>query len=234
MSAEQDQAARDKILDKIQKCLRLSKSSEPHEAAAAMRQAQAMMAKWSVSDAELLGLEVKSVLVITPSPFKKSTPLHHAHLTHIIRMAFDVHCVKEREMVNGRFVIAYRYFGIGGKPELAGYAHDVIFRAIWSAWNAYRKANPDLAGIRGARMGFWVGWLTAVKSKIDVFAGSPEEKDLIQKALTSRYGELSKGKSNEMKLSARTHGDGHAAAADFSIHRPMTGSKLKQRQLTHN
>jgi len=33
------------IMDKINKCLRLAKSNNSHEAAAAMRQAQALMAK---------------------------------------------------------------------------------------------------------------------------------------------------------------------------------------------
>lgn len=225
---EQD-AQRQKILDRINKCLKLSKSSEPHEAAAAMRQAQKLMEAHSVSDAEILGVEVKSVLVISPSPYRRKVPLHHSKLTAIVARAFGVQVIIESALVKGRSRLAYRYFGIGGKADLAAYAHEVIFRQLWASWNAYRKDRPWVNNERGARMGYWVGWLDEVRGKIDAFAGNKEEYDLVRLAINTKYGgALAKSNRNDMKLNGTTHGAGRAAAADFSIHRPMNGAKGKQ------
>ena len=47
-----------KIIDKIYKCLRLSESGNPNEAALALRQATSMMKKHGISDAQILAAEV--------------------------------------------------------------------------------------------------------------------------------------------------------------------------------
>ena len=46
------------VIEKIKKCLALSKSANQHEAATALRQAQALMEKYNIDadDAELLGI----------------------------------------------------------------------------------------------------------------------------------------------------------------------------------
>ena len=43
----------EKVLEKIKKCLRLAKSSNPHEAAAAMRQAQKLMEKYNLTERDV-------------------------------------------------------------------------------------------------------------------------------------------------------------------------------------
>lgn len=222
---------REKILTKIQKCLRLSKSSEPHEAAAALRQAQAMMRQHSVSDEELMGIEVKNVLVITPAPAMKKCPLGFAHLVSIIQTAFGVDAVMERAYVAGKPRLAFRYFGVGGRPELAAYAHDVVWRQLWGSWNKYRKDFPELANVRGARMGFWVGWLQRVRQQVVDFGATPEEKELVNRRKLAHYdGGLSDGKQNKMAISGRMVAAGHQAADGFSLHRPVNGST----KIAHN
>jgi len=47
-----------KIIDKICKCLRLSESGNPNEAALALRQATSMMKKHGISDTQVLSAEV--------------------------------------------------------------------------------------------------------------------------------------------------------------------------------
>ncbi len=44
---------RDKALAKIKKCLALGRSTNPHEAAAAMRQAQKLMAEHGLNDTDV-------------------------------------------------------------------------------------------------------------------------------------------------------------------------------------
>lgn len=44
----------DKIISKIKKCLALAKSNNPHEAAAALRQARKMMTQYQINEADVL------------------------------------------------------------------------------------------------------------------------------------------------------------------------------------
>lgn len=48
-----DKAHRAKILSRIRKCLALAQSSEPHEAAAALRQAQKLMAQHGIDAVDI-------------------------------------------------------------------------------------------------------------------------------------------------------------------------------------
>ena len=50
-------------IEKIRKCLALAKSANEHEAAAALRQAQALMRKYGVEDGDILMAEVSEARV---------------------------------------------------------------------------------------------------------------------------------------------------------------------------
>ena len=55
---------REKLISRLKKCLALSASPEPHEAAAALRQAQKLMRELDLTEADLLGLELADALVM--------------------------------------------------------------------------------------------------------------------------------------------------------------------------
>lgn len=224
---------RDKILDKIKKCLNLSKSSEAHEAAAALRQAQKLMEAHGVSQEELLGMEVKSVQVMTPEPYKRKLPLYMNVLIGIVCRAFECDALIEAGYRNGRPRLCVRYFGLNGKEQLAAYAHDVMWRQLSASWKEYQKLNPWAVNEKGARQGFWIGWLQEVRSKVMAFAGNEEEKEMLSKAMVAYNGgkELTEGKTNSMSVNGHTNAAGRDAAGDFSIHRPMNGAT--QRALSH-
>jgi len=218
-------ADRDRALERIKKCLNLAKSSEAHEAAAAMRQAQKLMAAFAVSEEEVLGLEVSATQVITPEPHKKSLPLYMNVLMSVCCSAFDCDALIEVGYKSGKARMAIRYFGLNGKDQLAAYAHEVMWRQMMEAWNEYRRYRPELFKERGARMGFWVGWLQEVRSKVHAFAGKEEEQALRQRAMIAYNGgkELDPAKDSPISLDGRTAAAGRKAAEDFSIHRPMNG-----------
>lgn len=233
MNAEQT-PDRERVLERIKKCMRLSKSSEAHEAAAALRQAQKMMAAHGVTQEELLGLEVKSIQVMTPEPYKRKLPLYMNYLLNVCRNAFDCEAMIEAGYRNGRPRLCVRYFGINGKEQLAAYAHEVMWRQLTAAWKQYQKQNHWAVSEKGARQGFWIGWIQEVRSKIDAFAGNTEERELLNRAMVAHNGgrELAAGKTNSMRLDGAAHAAGRDAAGDFSIHRPVNGAK--QRQLSYN
>lgn len=226
-----DQAIdRDRILDKIKKCMRLGKSSEAHEAAAALRQAQKLMAAYNVTQEELLGLEVTSAQVVTPEPYKKKIPLYMNMIINICNRAFDCDALIEFAYRGRNLRLCVRYFGINGKEQLAAYAHEVIWRQMSESWKMYQAENPETWNERGARQGFWIGWLQEVRSKVMAFAGNTEEKEMLAKAMVAYNGgkELVDGSVVKMNIDATTRAAGREAAGDFSIHRPMNGATQRQ------
>lgn len=226
---------REKILKRIQKCLRLSKSSEPHEAAAALRQAQKLMAAHSVSETELLGIDVRNTLAVTRAPASRRIPLNLAHLAALISSAFAVEAIWENHWTGRQWKGAFRYFGVNGRSELAAYSHAVIERTLWSAWDEYRKDKPWLTReVKGARMGFWVGWLRQVRSTVMAFGGE-EEREQANRAALSYYGNsIGEAPKNKQQISSHTYAAGQEAANGFSLHRPMEGSVHEVRQITHD
>ena len=224
---------RQKILDRIAKCMRLAKSAEPHEAAAALRQAQKMMELHAVSDGELLGIDIKNVLVVDHYHYTRKTPLALSYLISLIKRAFNVDAVTEPLYVAGKtrghYMLAVRYFGTTSACVMAEYAHHVIVRQLQAAWKQHLSADPFAGDMKGARTGFWVGWLQGVRSKVIEFA-DPTIKEQITKSIAIHYaGDLKDGVVNSMPVYNTSAG--RAAASDFSIHRPMDGAK--QRQLSN-
>lgn len=223
---EQQKADRARILARIQKCLRLSKSSEPHEAAAALRQAQKLMQAHAISNEEVMGVEVTSALVLTPEPPKKKFPMYLGALVMLCCRAFNCQALYEVERnKNGKRVQGVRYFATGGRAEMAKYAHEVIWRQMWSSWNEHRMSLGIEAQL-GERASFWLGWLAAVNQKVMEFGGSKEEEELIKKGVLRHCDgeEPEKAKMGETALYSHAARAGAAAAKDFSIHRPMEGS----------
>lgn len=221
------EADRKRALDKIQKCLRLSQSSEPHEAAAALRQAQALMQKFSIDENELHGIEVKSVLVLTPEPPKTRFPMYLSAMVSLICRAFDAQAIFETGVRNYNLRQGVRYFVAGGRAPLVEYAHEVIWRQLTQAWNEYRKNRIHDSQV-GERSSFWLGWIAAVESKVMDFGATDKEKEIVEQAITKfAGGELQPAKQQNIAMDHRATRAGFDAAGDFSIHRPMGGATQK-------
>lgn len=79
---------RDEALQKVKKCLALAASSEQHEAAAALRQAQKLMAAFGLSEVDVSLADVSECQQKAPS-----APLvrWEAALAHAIAEAFWLH-----------------------------------------------------------------------------------------------------------------------------------------------
>lgn len=166
---------RAKILDKIKKCLALSKSPNEHEAAAALRQAQKLMERNGITEKELGTVGYTSATIDLPVQAGKKVPLYIASFFNLIKRAFGVQpFVTRTQRVSDRsFTVIY--YGPEHRVMLAEYAHDVVWRAMSRGWDAHLKENPCLKGERGARTGYYMGWLEAVRDKIEEFGMTEEE-----------------------------------------------------------
>lgn len=126
---------RAKLLSRIQKCLNLSKSSEPHEAAAALRQAQKMMEVFGVTERELGAIGYTGEKVSCPIQAGDKVPPTLNMLIHMLREAFGVRSVLSREVRISDASFCVHYFGPEDRTMLAalGFA--------WAGWKRYANKS---------------------------------------------------------------------------------------------
>lgn len=235
-----------KILDKIKKCLALSKSPEPHEAAAALRQARKLMEIHGIDEHDLSDADYVSETVDVPiqvsmpsvtadvkrimkgkKPRSPNPPRILEMVVALMMRAFGVNPVFEMTRRVSDYSWTIRYFGPATRVPVAAYTHRIVWRALTGAWNGYLKAHPEIKGVKDARTSFMVGWIAGVAQTVERFATPDNEAAAIARAMGRHYGRtlaVTEGTSKQ-KLYGSLMSAGGDAAADFSIHRPMHSEK---------
>jgi hypothetical protein len=130
---------RETALRKIQKCLNLSKSSEPHEAARAMEQAQKLMEQFNVEHPELLAVGVLEGA--GTSRAKKTPPSYEVRLARVVADSFGCDMLFTPGSTLARISGSYRFIGVGTAAEVAGYTFDVLARKLTAARAEYTKTK---------------------------------------------------------------------------------------------
>jgi hypothetical protein len=173
------------IISKIRKCLALSKSSNEHEAAVALRQAQALMEKYNIDEGTLLTAEVSEA-------HAKSTAKNHpaqweSLLANTIKQAFGVKPV----FTAGRGI--WKFIGTGPAPEIAQYAFVTLLRQLKKERVVFlkvccRRTTPKNKTRRADL--FCEAWVQSVWQTVKNFAGSEESKAAIEAYMQKNYPSL--------------------------------------------
>lgn len=215
---------REKLISRLKKCLALSASPEPHEAAAALRHAQKLMRELGLTEADLLGLELADALVKTREGFGACRTMNF--LTSIVMEAFGVQCIYERNPGTANR-LNVRYVGPRDRVLLAEYSHRVVWRAMQGAWDTFLTQRPWLKGDGGKRQALHLGWLVGVREKVEAIVPPEEETAAVNRWIVQRYGELVPGKAVKQKpVNAAAFNAGVEAAEDFSLHTPVEEQRL--------
>lgn len=114
----------EKILGKIKKCLALAKSSNEHEAAAALRQAQKLMQAHGVTDTDVLAHQASEASVKAGA--RKTPPSWENDLVCTVAEAFSCQAIHSEGWNEGRWI----FIGCGASPEVAQYAMTVLMRQL--------------------------------------------------------------------------------------------------------
>lgn len=204
----------DRAMDKIKKCLRLAKSDNPAEAAAALRQAQKLMAKHGYTSSDLALAEV-SLQGSKSAPAENPAEWVWA-LMHMVSKAFGTECIHHIERSREtRFkqVGMAQFIGIGDAPRVASYAYEVLFRQLKRdraeylqglsrhLWRNDKTRQADL---------FAKAWVQAVRAKVIELAVPDEHRVLVKQWKERQYGEKGIEKAKD-----RSHG-GRLSAADHA------------------
>lgn len=168
---------RQTAIDKIRKCLALSKSAEPHEAGAALRHAQKLMAAFGGDGEDLDLAQLRHHAHKAPAG---ALSAWQAQLAHLVGDAFgcghiwargqaylpDFRVRRTREII---------FFGPDAAAELACYTWDVLLRQCVRARSAHIKAQPAACKpvtltARGDR--FALGWVAGVRELVERMAAT--------------------------------------------------------------
>lgn len=164
----------EKIIKKIQKCLALSKSSNEHEAAAALRQAKALMDKHNLT---LSDMELSAIDVVHADGGYERPPRWKVIIYQAAAAAFGCSLFTR----GGRPV----FVGVAPSPQIALYAVDVLVRQMelnkaqyMAEMKASHKINRSQSIILGK--GFAEGWAIGCINVVKKFA-SPVPADVAEK-----------------------------------------------------
>ena len=186
---------KEKALDKIKKCLALSRSANEYEAAQALKHAQALMAQYGVSESDVALADVSECKRKAP----KTVPEWHWRLVHLCGRAFGCERWHATDFSGGSFV----FCGLGGRAELAAYAYEVLLRQLKAARRQYIKTALSRvcdSRIKTARADkFCEGWVSRVKSVVQDFARTDAEKELLEHYQTNKYGQFGVAKTRDVK-----------------------------------
>lgn len=182
---------KDQALAKIKKCLALAKSSNPHEAAAAMRQAQKLMAEHEVSDQDITLADVSEAKASARSP---ATNLWEVALSGMVAQAFgcETYCVHHAVLRGFDFIkkLDYVFVGTGTAPEVACYTYDVLSRQCAKDRLAHiRKQPKNCKPITKTARGdeFALGWVRGVERLIERFSGTEKNELLLEQYMAQKY-----------------------------------------------
>jgi hypothetical protein len=153
---------------KIRKCMALAKSGEPHEAAAALRQAQKLMQQFGVEHPELLAAGATEEW--TKSCSRRTPPRYEVVLVSMVSGAFNSDIIFSRQFNKSRTDIdgGYSFIGIAPMPEAAAYAFTVLRRQLMKARVEYIKValKRYKKNKTAAADQFCEGWVIAVRNLV--------------------------------------------------------------------
>ncbi|PAU86300.1 hypothetical protein CK507_15770 [Pseudomonas sp. WN033] len=227
----------DRALGKIKKCLEMAKgkSSNPHEAETALRQAHKLMEAYNVEMGDVLASMACEVTIEAGS--EGTPPPWRVELAYVCAHAFGTRMIITRLRV-GIFsaVGAFIFVGCGAAPELTGYAYQVLERQLQKARREFLQQPNNKRCKRSTKVSrgdlFAKGWINAVYHKVDEFAGIDDNiADAIQAYMDKHHPDLGTHKMKRRKAKARDAGAadaGYRAGKSAQLHQAM-GHKQQAR-----
>ena len=175
-----------KIISKIQKCLRLAESGNPNEAASALRQAQGLMRKYGICEQDVHTLQINESVASSGGYY--NPPYWALALSELIAESFDCRVyIARRDEAQPQF----RFIGLEHSATVAAYSFTVLYRQLRLARRDYMKALglEDRQEARRRGNVFAQAWLFRIARVVAEFVGNPESQVAIDDYVQAHYGE---------------------------------------------
>jgi len=208
------------ILAKIRKCMALAASSNANEAATALRQAQKLMARYGITDADVRLADVSTAHCTTAVP---SAPPWMVGLSKVVARAFRCeHWYTYRYSHSSEHV---EFCGVGAAPELAAYSFSVLRRHLAMQRSQYYRGTRGKRNNRIRRADdFAKAWVIRIHREVARFAEQPPAQVLEFKGQKGLI-RVPTSKRGNGKLDGRAAQAGWDAAAGVSLQHGMPGSE---------
>lgn len=172
-------------MEKIKKLLRLAAIDNPHEAAAAMRQARALMEKYRLEESDLQVSEVYECAARSGSKIKPTQ--WEANLASAVTKAYACKVLFMAGLGEWRF--------IGELAELASYTMTLLLRQVRQSRRDF--INTQLKRCKSAtktkRADVFCGaWVSAVRNQVMAFAGNDEPSPAALAYMLKHHAETEK------------------------------------------
>ncbi|HFS1922213.1 TPA: DUF2786 domain-containing protein [Klebsiella pneumoniae] len=175
----------EKYLAKIKKLLNLARrSSNSHEAATALSQAQALMRKHKLSQNDVDLMDITSKASKGAPSHAQSIPRYMTFLGQLICRAMGVNCYYSfrRNYMNSQKQNTVIFYGPDERPEIAAYAFDVLSRQMVKARRTFigslrKNIKPATKTARADQL--CEGWAEGAYQAIEPFVVTETEKTLM-------------------------------------------------------
>lgn len=218
---------KEKILNKIKKCMALGDSTNEHEAAAAMRQARKLMDKHGLTEAHVGLAEYGEEGVDLGY---RRLPGWVAALAAVVGTAFQCSTYSSWRSVD--------YVGRKENAVIASYCLEVLMRQLKGSRKQFVASFPSY-GRCGARIkrenadAYCEGWVSAVAAKVKEFAAplTQQEKARHNQYLTDvKETKVKKSKQRKSATEASTSAMaaaqlGYCAGKDVQLHHGMESGR---------
>ena len=206
---------REQAMKKIRKCLALAGSSNPHEAAAAMRQAQRLMRKYGIDEE---AVELSQVEQHGASVAARSAPGWVVMLADVAAEAFSCRIFFKRRNIEQAI-----FMGVGAQPQVASYAFTILRRQLAAdRQKFYRKTRGKRANRIGRSDQFAFAWIAAVSDELLRFADKVPA--IVDQAFAMTEREL-----GLVTMKPKQHGNGQIDLTALAAGE-RAGSKVRLRQ----
>ncbi|MBR8151664.1 DUF7168 domain-containing protein [Burkholderia vietnamiensis] len=199
-------------VEKIRKCLALSKSSEPHEAAAALRQAQKLMEQFGIDHPELLAAGASEEW--SKSGAARRPVRYEVALAGVVAGTYGCELLFCRQLNRTctDIVGGYTFVGVAPAPEVAKYTFDVFARQLRVARRDYiqtklRRCGPKNKTARADE--FCEGWVYAVRMQLQDAARTDEHTAMIDAYMRAHHAEVREFEPRTRDVSGRRATDDH-------------------------
>ncbi|HID4045029.1 TPA: DUF2786 domain-containing protein [Pluralibacter gergoviae] len=212
---------KEKYLSKIKKLLNLARrSSNSHEAAAVLNQAQALMRRHKLSQSDVDLMDITSKASKGAPSHAQSIPRYMAYLGQLICEAIGVRCYysQQRNYMNSQKQNSVIFYEPDERPEIAAYAYDVLSRQLVKSRRTYiatlrRNIKPATKTARADQ--FCEGWVEGAYQVIESFCVTETEKTLMASFLAKLKQEQG---ASDLKAREAKKCRGDEAAADAGYH----------------
>ncbi|EHU1483056.1 DUF2786 domain-containing protein [Acinetobacter baumannii] len=225
------------IIEKIKKCLALSKSANQHEAATALRQAQALMEKYNIDadDAALLGIVSAEIL----GSGSQKPPVFESMLAQSIAKLMDCKVFLSYQInktsSTSKVVAVWHFAGFDPAPEIASYAFNVLYRQLKKARTTFINTSLKRVQIRANKVKradmFCEGWVVEASEQARRIKPNTEKIKQIE-AHIKKTTELTtfkpKNRNEKTRDSSRSRNDywsGRQAGKDAQINHGMNAGQ---------